>query len=166
MTNWKRSLSGWTGLLGLVCPHVPHAVHRRPHRTACKPLLGHIECGHVTDLPTYLVCRDRCEIEAESVAYVVSAAAGLDASGYTFAYIVGWSGGNVDAVRAAAETVTSAARRIVEQLGTTKGRGRGRGAGRAPGRYPGGLNHPLRGPDRGRAGTVGRLRAVRQVGAA
>ncbi len=38
--------------------------------------------------------RDRREIEAESVAYVVTAATGLDASGYTFAYVAGWAGGN------------------------------------------------------------------------
>ncbi len=31
--------------------------------------LGHLECGHVKDLPTYLTCRGRCEVEAESVAY-------------------------------------------------------------------------------------------------
>ena len=54
--------------------------------------LGHLECGHVEDLPTYLTCRGRCEIEAESVAYVVAAAHGLDASGYTFAYVAGWPG--------------------------------------------------------------------------
>jgi hypothetical protein len=31
--------------------------------------LAHIVCGHTTDLPTYLTCRGRCEVEAESVAY-------------------------------------------------------------------------------------------------
>lgn len=54
---------------------------------------GHIECGHVTDMATYRICRDRCEVEAGSVAYVVAAAHGLDASGYTFAYVAGWAGG-------------------------------------------------------------------------
>ncbi len=31
--------------------------------------LGHLQCGHVADLSTYLTCRGRCEVEAESVAY-------------------------------------------------------------------------------------------------
>ncbi len=47
---------------------------------------------------------------------MVTAATGLDASGYTFAYVAGWAGGNVEAVRAAAETVTSAARRMLNEL--------------------------------------------------
>lgn len=40
--------------------------------------LAHIECGHVEKLPTYATCRGRWEVEAESVAYVVPAAAGMD----------------------------------------------------------------------------------------
>jgi len=75
--------------------------------------LGHLECGHVADLPTYLTCRGRCEVEAESIAYVVAAAHGLDASGYTFAYLAGWAGGDLTHVRQAAETVTRAARTIL-----------------------------------------------------
>jgi len=67
----------------------------------------------LADLPTYLTCRGRCEVEAESVAYVVAAAHGLDASGYTFAYVAGWAGGDLTHVRQAAETVTKAARTIL-----------------------------------------------------
>ena len=78
--------------------------------------LAHIECGHIEDLPTYLTCRDRCEIEAESVACVVTAAAGLDASGYTLPYVATWAGGEVATVRAAAETVTKTARTILARL--------------------------------------------------
>ncbi|WP_298461217.1 ArdC-like ssDNA-binding domain-containing protein [uncultured Cellulomonas sp.] len=80
--------------------------------------LGHIQCGHVTDLATYATCRDRCETEAESVAYIVCAARDVDASGYTFGYIAGWSGGDVDKVRAAADTVVRAARTILAALDT------------------------------------------------
>ena len=75
--------------------------------------LAHIEAGHVGDLPTYATCRGRCEVEAESVAYVVAAAHGLDAGGYTFAYIAGWAGGDLTRVRQAAETVTKVARTIL-----------------------------------------------------
>ncbi len=84
-----------------------HAVKTLAHE------LGHLECGHVTDLPTYLTCRGRCEVEAESVAYVVAAAHGLDAGGYSFAYVAGWAGGDLTRVRQAAETVTKAARTIL-----------------------------------------------------
>jgi len=75
--------------------------------------LAHIEAGHVTDLPTYATCRGRCEVEAESIAYVVAAAHGLDAGGYSFAYVAGWAGGDLTRVRQAAETVTKAARTIL-----------------------------------------------------
>jgi len=87
-----------------------------PSRSWCGKELGHLECGHVKDLPTYATCRGRCEVEAESVAYVVAAAHGLDASGYTFAYLAylaGWAGPDLSLVRQAAETVTKAARTIL-----------------------------------------------------
>jgi len=44
---------------------------------------------------------------------VVAAAHGLDASGYSFAYVAGWAGGDLSVVRQAAETVTKAARTIL-----------------------------------------------------
>ena len=75
--------------------------------------LAHLEAGHVGDLPTYATCRGRCEVEAESVAYVVGAAHGMDASGYSFAYVAGWAGGDLSVVRQAGETVTKAARTIL-----------------------------------------------------
>ncbi len=76
--------------------------------------LAHIEAGHVGDLPTYATCRGRCEVEAESIAYVVAAAHGLDASGYTFAYVAGWAGGDLTRIRQAADTVTKTARTILD----------------------------------------------------
>lgn len=82
--------------------------------------LAHIECGHVADLPTYTLCRGACEVEAESVAYVVGAAAGLDTAGYTFAYVAGWAGGDPAAVRRSAETATTAARTILARLDPTE----------------------------------------------
>ena len=78
--------------------------------------LAHIEAGHVGDLPTYATCRGRCEVEAESVAYVVAAAHGLDAGGYSFAYVAGWAGGDLSIVRQAADTVIQTARRILAPL--------------------------------------------------
>ena len=71
-----------------------------------------------TDRPTYLTCRGRCEVEAESVAYVVAASVGLDTAGYTFAYVAGWAGGDLRIVRQAAGSVTTAARTILGRLNT------------------------------------------------
>ncbi len=82
--------------------------------------LAHIECGHVQDLPTYRTCRGRCDIEAESIAYVVTAAHGVDTSGSTFGYVTGWAHGDPEAVRAAATTVTQTARRILDHLNPTE----------------------------------------------
>lgn len=78
--------------------------------------LGHLVCGHVGDLSTYRTCRGRCEVEAESVAYVVAVSVGLDAAGYPFAYVAyvaSWTGGEPALVRQAAETVTTAGRTIL-----------------------------------------------------
>jgi len=44
----------------------------------------------------------------------VAAAHGLDASGYSFAYLAGWAGGDPAKVRQPAETVTKAARTILD----------------------------------------------------
>lgn len=76
--------------------------------------LGHVVLGHVADLATYLVCRGRCEVEAESVAFVVVAAWGLDATDYTVRYVTGWAGGDVAQLRASAAAVISGAHRILE----------------------------------------------------
>ena len=45
----------------------------------------------------------------------MAAAHGLDASGYTFAYVAGWAGGDLAKGRQAAETVTWAARNILDR---------------------------------------------------
>ncbi len=87
-----------------------HAVKTLAHE------LAHIECGHTTDGYDYRGCRGRAEAEAESVAYIVTAWAGLDSGAYTVPYVAAWSAGDTDVVRAAAATVTAAARRILDHL--------------------------------------------------
>ena len=61
-------------------------------------------------------CRGRAEVEAESVAYLVCSAAGLDSDDYSFPYVAHWSGGDVAEVRAAAERAMGCARRILDAL--------------------------------------------------
>jgi DNA primase len=63
-------------------------------------------------------CRGRVEVEAESVAYLITASHGLDSSTYSFPYVAGWAG-SVDSVkpetvvRATGERVLAAARVIL-----------------------------------------------------
>jgi hypothetical protein len=58
--------------------------------------------------------RGTVEVEAESVAYIVSAAWGLDTSSYSTGYLTAWSGGDVTAVTATASKVLACARTILE----------------------------------------------------
>jgi antirestriction protein ArdC len=62
-------------------------------------------------------CRGRAEVEAESVAYLVCTAAGLDTDGYSFPYVASWAGGDPDAVRATADATIGCARRILAAAG-------------------------------------------------
>lgn len=65
----------------------------------------------------YLGDRGRWEIEAESVAYIVMAAAGLDSAKYSFGYVAGWSNGDIEIVRDTADRVMKTAKLIIEQIG-------------------------------------------------
>lgn len=57
------------------------------------------------------------EVQAESVAYAVSAALGLDTSGYSFGYVASWAVGKTDEeMRACLQTVRDAAKAMVEDL--------------------------------------------------
>ena len=81
------------------------------------------ELAHVllhADRIAALGCRGRIEVEAESVAYVVCAAAGLDTSQYSVRYVAGWSEDTDDpakAMLATGEVVVKAARKILAYIG-------------------------------------------------
>jgi antirestriction protein ArdC len=57
-----------------------------------------------------------CEIEAESVAYLVCGSHGLASDDYSFGYVATWAAGDPDAVRATAQRVTACAARILDAL--------------------------------------------------
>ena len=57
--------------------------------------------------------------EADSVAYVVLAALGLDISSSTVEYVADWSRGDTDLLRAAAETVHRVAAAVLADLDQT-----------------------------------------------
>src|SRR5699024_1331776 len=57
------------------------------------------------------------EVEAESVAYCVCSAFGLDTSDYSFPYIAGWSSGkDMKELRASMDLIRSTAGRMIEEL--------------------------------------------------
>ena len=55
-------------------------------------------------------------MEAESVAYMVCAALGLDSTGYSLPYVAGWSGGDLDKVAATADRVIRCAQNVLTEL--------------------------------------------------
>lgn len=77
--------------------------------------LGHIRADHENRFPDYATsarCRGRAEVEAESIAYVVAASAGMDTADYSLPYIAAWSDGRADVLRESATRVLMAARSI------------------------------------------------------
>ncbi|MBR3384234.1 MAG: hypothetical protein IKG69_03360 [Atopobiaceae bacterium] len=57
------------------------------------------------------------EVQAESVAYAVSAALGLDTSGYSFGYVASWAAGKTEEeMRACMQAVRDAAKQILDRL--------------------------------------------------
>jgi hypothetical protein len=83
--------------------------------------LGHIRADHenrfADQYRTSPRCRGQAEVEAESIAHLVTSAAGLDTVAYSVPYIAGWSGNEPGALRAAAARVLDVAEGISEQLG-------------------------------------------------
>jgi antirestriction protein ArdC len=78
--------------------------------------LAHIACGHAEQGYNYVAHRGTAEVEAQSVAYVVAAAKGLDATAFTTDYVIGWARGDVELVRATAQKVTTVARDVLDKL--------------------------------------------------
>ena len=79
----------------------------------CAHMIMHSDNGQrAADIPP----RNVCEIEAESVAYVVAGILGLDTSAYTIGYVAGWAGGDTAAIQATAERVLKAAHTLADAL--------------------------------------------------
>lgn len=66
----------------------------------------------------YRAHRGRCEVEAESVAYIVAGVLGLDTSAYSNGYVTGWAGGDSEVVKTTASRVLSCAHRIISEITT------------------------------------------------
>jgi antirestriction protein ArdC len=79
------------------------------------------ELAHVLlhpDTAEYFQCRGRCEVEAESVAYLVCQAVGLATDDYSWPYIAHWSEGKSEVVQDTAGRVLEAARTILTGIET------------------------------------------------
>jgi antirestriction protein ArdC len=86
---------------------------------AAVKTLAH-ELAHVMlhDMPLcdYHANRPRCEVEAESVAYLVCRELGLTTDAYSFPYVATWADGETKVVAAAADAALNTARTILEAL--------------------------------------------------
>ena len=77
--------------------------------------LGHIRADHehrLADYATSAACRGQAEVEAESIAYLITAQAGLDSAAYSVPYLAGWSSGDTDLLRQSMTTAITAARTV------------------------------------------------------
>ncbi len=83
-------------------------------KTLCHEL-AHVLL-HCEDMTAYAQCQGAAEIEAESVAYVVTAAHGLDSAAYTTAYVAQWANGDTSKVKAAAQRVIATATAILDAI--------------------------------------------------
>jgi len=76
---------------------------------------GHVLLHNPSD-PDRPSSRQRCEVEAESVAFVVAHHVGLDATAFSAPYIAHWSPEEADAVLRCADRALGAARRINDAI--------------------------------------------------
>ena len=74
------------------------------------------ETAHVILHNEGIISRAQAELEAESCAYVVCRALGIDSSSYSFPYVARWSEGDVDLVNRVARSVHRCAGKILECL--------------------------------------------------
>lgn len=81
--------------------------------------LGHLACGHLADDGSGYTHRGTAEVEAESVAYILATAAGMDTAAASFDYIGAWAKGDEELLRATAATVVRATRPLLAALGLT-----------------------------------------------
>lgn len=78
--------------------------------------LAHNLLGHVADDYDYVGHRGRAETEAESVAYIVLGALGLDSGKYSAPYVKSWSEGKPELIKETAERVIAVSKQILAVL--------------------------------------------------
>lgn len=92
-----------------------------PSRSWCGKEVGHIRAEHETrfmdQYSRSVACRGVAEVEAEAIAFLVAASAGMDSSDYTVPYVAGWAGGDVELLKGTASRVLTVARGILDDAG-------------------------------------------------
>jgi len=108
ITDWRnRTVAVREGLPG--AQRFKTAVHELAHIRLHEPASGNRP-----------VCRGIIEVEAESVAYMVCAALGIDSAGYSLPYVATWSDGDLRKVSETADRVIRCARQVITELGADR----------------------------------------------
>ncbi|MCL6633768.1 MAG: ArdC family protein [Alicyclobacillus herbarius] len=115
-----KSLGSANGRFELRTQHI-EIVQTLPEAHKAKTLIHEWAHGILHNQgPLDASCRPWIELEAESTAFVVAHALGLDTSDYSFGYIAGWSGKEaVNALKACGTRIQQAADRILRALEET-----------------------------------------------
>ncbi len=75
------------------------------------------ELGHVILHMNRVVSREQAEIEAESCAYLVCRALGVDSSSYSFPYVARWARGDCKKIAEMMDNIKNCAEHIILELG-------------------------------------------------
>ncbi len=106
------SANGCTNFAERTVVVAEHLSGRQADKTLAHEL-GHVLLDHETQ---EVIDRDLAEIEAESVAYIVCNALGIDSASYSLAYVAVWSGGSVERIRRTAERVVTTAQAVLAAM--------------------------------------------------
>ena len=105
--------AGANGVTDILTRTVRVATSGRSEASQARTLCHELAHVKLHGSSTVAGCRELKEVEAESVAYLVSHAFGLDAMEYSLGYVAAWSGADVDTVLATARTVQRCAAEIL-----------------------------------------------------
>jgi antirestriction protein ArdC len=103
------------------CNHMTHEIMVEVNRDDAQQMktLVH-EIGHAILHGENRLARELMELEAESVAYIVCQAVGLETSDYSFGYVAHWAGESaVEGIRASGERIQKAANQVLGMLERT-----------------------------------------------
>jgi len=108
-------VNGWTSPADKTVVIDEHLAPAQSIKTLAHEL-GHIRANHADRFPDYSTdrrCRGAAEVEAESIAYIVTSHLGMDPAPYSVPYVAGWAD-DLDALRHAMSTVVAVAHGLLE----------------------------------------------------
>lgn len=113
--DWSLAANGYADFRDKVVAIRPGLSPAQRAKTLCHEL-GHLLLHDGTEYANGE--RERCEVEAESLAYVVANALGLTTASYSIPYVTAWSGGDMALVLQTAERVVKAAATVLAAIPT------------------------------------------------